>query len=391
MNIKISDLIPEELWSQLLTLRRDLHRHPELSHEENRTAVRLEEALAGFGIESRRVAGTGVVAKIPGTGEGRPTIAVRGDIDALPIQEATGLDYASEVPGVMHACGHDVHATWAVGAAALLKENPAEGDVLIILQPAEEVGKGAKAIVETGALEEVSMIFGAHVDRRFEVGEVVAQEGPIAASTDEWEVELVGAGAHGARPHEGKDPIVGGSAVVSALQSVVARRVDPGHAGVVTVGEFHAGTAPNIIPDKVRLTGTLRALDPDVRQILRRELQRIVITTAAAFELEAELRYRSNLPPVVNAPEPTALARRAAAAVLGSEPRVHQGFLNMGGEDFAVYQETIPGCFLRIGAREPGSDVIPAHNPRFYAADEAIAVGAAVLAEAARLAAAPAA
>jgi amidohydrolase len=380
-------LIPAPIWSRLLELRRDLHRHPELSHQEERTATRLEAALEAFGIESRRVAGTGVVARVPGEDPERPPVALRGDIDALPIQEATGLDYASEVPGVMHACGHDVHATWAVGAAALLKERPAAADVLIVLQPAEEVAKGAQAILDSGALEGVAALFGAHVDRRFPVGQVVAQEGAIAASTDEWEVELIGAGAHGARPHEGRDPIVGAAALVTALQSVVSRRIDPGHPGVLTVGEFHAGTAPNIIPDRARLTGTLRALDPEVRASLRRELQRMVLTLAAAYNVEAELRYRSALPSVINPPQVTAWAREAATRVLGESPLPHQGFLNMGGEDFAVYQESIPGCFLRIGAREADGEVIPAHNPRFYAADGAIAVGAAVLAEAARVAA----
>jgi hippurate hydrolase len=385
--MRSSRLIPDPLWSQLLTLRRDLHRHPELSFEEERTAARLEAALRALGLEPRRVAGTGVVARVPGSGGGEgPVVAIRGDIDALPIQEATGLDYASEVPGVMHACGHDVHATWAVGAAALLLERPAMADVLILLQPAEETGRGALAVMETGALAGVGAIFGAHVDRRFAVGEVVVQEGAIAASTDEWELEVVGSGAHGARPHEGRDPIVGAAAMVTSFQSIVARRLPPGHAGVVTVGEFHAGTAANIIPGAARLTGTLRALDPAVRQTLRRELERITETTAAAYNLETSLHYRSALPSVINPPQATAWAREAATRILGEPPLSHQGFLNMGGEDFAVYQESFPGCFLRIGAREEGTDFIPAHNPRFYAADGAIAIGAAVLAEAARVA-----
>src|SRR5207244_690118 len=176
-----------------------------------------------------RVAGTGVVARIPGRDGSRAPVAVRGDIDALPISESTGLPFASEHPGVMHACGHDVHATWAVGAAHLLAARPATGDVLIVLQPAEDTGRGANAVLESGALDGVAAIFGAHVDRRFAVGEVVAQEGPLAAAADTFEIELVGSGAHGARPHEAADPIVGAAALIGALQTILARRVNPAY------------------------------------------------------------------------------------------------------------------------------------------------------------------
>jgi len=178
----------------LVGLRRDLHRHPELSWAETRTAARLEQALHHVGIkEIRRVAGTGIIARVPGLERDAPVVAIRGDIDALPIRENTGLAYASATDGVMHACGHDVHATWAVGAALLLQKNPGRGDVLIVLQPAEELGEGAQAIIGAGVLDGVSAIFGAHVDRRFALGEVVAQSGPLAASTDSFDVELTGA------------------------------------------------------------------------------------------------------------------------------------------------------------------------------------------------------
>jgi amidohydrolase len=373
----------------LVALRRDLHRHPELSFQEERTAARLHDALAALGPrELHRVAGTGVVARIRGRDPGAPVVAVRGDIDALPIQEETGLEFASRVPGVMHACGHDVHAAWAVGAAALLAASPAAGDVLIVLQPGDETGRGAPAVLESGALEGVAAIFGGHVDRRFTVGQVVADAGPLAAATDTFEIDLIGSGAHGARPHESADPIVGAAALISALQTIVARRLNPAASAVVTVGTVHAGSAPNVIPERAALTGTLRAADPETRRLLHEEVRRIAESTAAAHRLEARVALELGPPPLLNAPKAAEWARRAAAGLLGEAAVVPLGTPNMAGEDFAYYLERIPGCFLRIGAREAGAAPILAHTPRFYAAEESVFVGAAVLAESARVASA---
>src|SRR6476619_4224726 len=248
--------IAPDMAARLVALRRELHTNPELSFKEIQTSRRLEEALHDLGIDHvERVAETGLVARVRGRNPKAPVVAVRGDIDALPIHEATGLPFASRNAGVMHACGHDVHASWAVGAAALLASAPAEGDVLVVLQPAEETGKGALAILETGALDGVAAIFGGHVDRRFEVGQVVADEGPLAASADMFEIEVIGAGAHAARPHEARDPIVAAAAIVTALQTIVSRRLNPATPGVVTIGTINAGTAANVIPDRARLTG----------------------------------------------------------------------------------------------------------------------------------------
>ncbi len=377
----------EVVW--LSALRRDLHRHPELSWQEEGTAVRLESALTTLGAtQVRRIAGTGVVARIPGRLPGAPAVAIRGDIDALPIQEATGLSFASEVPGVMHACGHDIHASWAVGAALLLRKAPAEGDVLILLQPAEEAAEGAAAVLESGALDGVSAMFGAHVDRRYLVGQVVAQAGPVAASADFFEIELAGAGGHGARPHECVDPIVGAGALIVAIQTLVARRLDPSAPGVVTVATIHAGNADNVIPDRATLTGTVRAVDPASRALLLKELRHVCEGVAATHRLTARVTFAQGTPPVVNPPGPTAWAREAVGAVLGPEAEVPMAGTNMGGEDFAFYLERLPGCFLRVGAREPGGAWLPAHSPMFYAAEESVFVGAAVLAETARRAAA---
>lgn len=376
---------PDET-SALLALRRDLHRAPEISWQEHGTAARLEEALRSLGADDiRRVAGTGVVARLRGRDAGAPPVALRGDIDALPIQEETGLDFASQTPGVMHACGHDVHATWTIGAGMLLARSPARGDVVLVLQPAEEVGAGATAILESGALDGVTAIFGGHVDRRFAVGEVIAEAGSLAASADTFTIQVKGRGAHGARPHEGADPIVAAAAIVTALQTIVARRIDPAAPGVVTVGTLNAGSASNIIPESAVLTGTLRAMDPVTRQRLADEVVRIATGIGSAHGVDVRAEVQRGTPPIVNPDREATMAREAVRRALGDGALVPFGITNMGGEDFAFYMERIPGCFLRIGAREAGGERIAAHSPRFHADDGAIFVGGAVLAECARV------
>jgi len=383
----VADLFDADLRQALVDLRRAIHADPELAFQEERTAQKLERALSSLGAEDiRRVARTGVVGRIRGHTASAPVVAVRGDIDALPVQEDTGLPFTSHNEGVMHACGHDVHATWAVGAAALLARSPAAGDVLVVLQPAEETGRGAPAVLESGALDDVRAIFGGHVDRRFPVGQVVADDGPLAASADTFEIELRGQGAHAARPHESADPIVGLGAVIGAMQMIVARRLNPANPGVVTIGTVRAGTAPNVIPDRAFLTGTVRAVDAPSRTLMLEEVRRVAESVAAAYRLTAKVTLDLGTPPIVNPPNTTAWARHAASLLLGQSSVVPLGFLNLAGEDFAHYMERIPGCFLRIGAREPGGVPIPAHAPKFYAAEESIFVGAAVLAETARVA-----
>jgi len=383
----LDHLFSPALRERLLELRRDIHRHPELAFREERTADRLVAELTVLKpAQLDRVAGTGVIARIEGEDPDAPTVVVRGDIDALPIQEDTGLPFASENAGVMHACGHDVHAAWTVGAAHLLAERPAHGDVLILLQPAEETARGAPAVLKSGVLESAAAIFGAHVDRRFPVGQVVAQAGPVAAAADGFTIELVGRGAHGARPHEGVDPIVGAGALIGALQTIVSRRLRPGTPAVVTIGKLQAGTAANVIPDTARLEGTIRSLDRESRDLLYDELLRIAEGTAATYGLEVRNSVSLGPPPIVNAEQPVDWARQAVTALLGADALVPLGQVNMGGEDFAFYLEQMTGCFLRIGAREDGGEFIAAHSSRFFAADASIFVGAAVLAETARIA-----
>lgn len=385
LTLPVVEAVPPELAARWISLRRDLHRRPELAFEEHETCRRLRrelEALSPEALDS--VAGTGLAARFPGRDRGAPTVAIRGDIDGLPVTEATGAPFASEIPGRMHACGHDVHASWAVGAAALLAKRPAAGDVVILLQPAEEVAQGAQAVLDAGALDGVGAIFGAHVDLRFPLGEVVAQEGPLAASADTFRVRLSGGGAHGARPHEGADPIVGGAAVVTALQTIVSRRVTPGEPAVVSVGTFEAGGAPNVIPASAHLSGTVRAMDERVRTSIHREVERIAREVGGAYGLTVEVEVEKGTAPLVNTAREAGWARRAAERLLGPEAVRPLGMLNMAGEDFAAYLERIPGCFLRIGARRPNDPVVPAHTPTFLPADESVVLGAVLLAEVAR-------
>lgn len=373
----------------LIALRRDLHRNPELSWKETATQARLEHALADIGVSDvRRVATTGLVARVPGKDRRAPTVAVRGDIDALPINEATGLDFASQNAGVMHACGHDIHASWAIGAALQLVREPATGDVLIVLQPAEEVGEGAKAILESGALDNVRAIFGGHVDRRFAVGEAVAQPGPLAASADTFTIALTGQGAHGGRPHQAADPIVGAADLIMALQTVVARRLDPALPGVLTVATIHGGRAPNVIPGTVELSGTIRATTAAARDLLIGELQRIAHAVAATHRLSADIAITAGTPPLENSPDAAAWAATAVRSVLGEKGLVPLGTTNMGAEDFAYYLAHMSGCFMRIGARELGGEHRDVHTPTFVPAEDALFSGAAVLAQCARVASA---
>jgi hippurate hydrolase len=376
--------IDASLETSLVALRRALHREPELAFREHGTQARLERALAQVAaLPARRAGGTGLIARIPGTHPARaelPAVALRGDIDALPITEATGLDFASVHAGVMHACGHDAHAAWTVGAAALLRRSPAPVDTVILLQPAEEIGEGATALIADGALEGVACIYGGHVDRRFVVGQVVADDGPLAASTDDFTIDVVGHGAHAARPHEAADPVVAQAALVLALQTLVSRRLNPAWPAVVTVGSVQAGDAPNIIPERATLRGTIRTTTVEARTLLTGELERMAHEVARSHGCEARVWITPGSPPLVNTAREAGWARAAIGRLLGPTALVPLGTVNLAGEDFAHYLERVPGAFLRIGAREVDGAIIAAHSPRFTIDEGCLGVGAAVLA-----------
>ncbi len=374
---------------RIVALRRALHAAPELSWQEHGTQRTLRAALEQAGItDIQVVAETGLVATIPGRDRSAPTVAIRGDIDALPIHEETGLSFASQHPGVMHACGHDLHAAWTVAAGLLLSRDPAAGTVKLVLQPAEELGEGAARILASGALDEVQMIFGGHVDWRFRVGEVVATPGPLAASTDTFTVVFHGRGGHGARPQDAIDPIIGLSAFVMAVQTIISRRLDPALPGVVTVGAVEAGRAANVIPELARATGTIRATVPAARALLCDGVRALAESVAATHGLRAEVTLTEGTPPLVNTDDAAAIAQAAARALLGDAALRSLATANMGGEDFAFYTERMEGCFLRIGTWREGRSDAGVHTPRFDPDEEALFVAGAVLAECARRASA---
>jgi amidohydrolase len=366
----------DDLLRQLVELRRDLHRHPELGWDVARTAGRVEQALAACGVATHRIADTAVVADLPG-GADVPAIALRADLDALPVTEATGLSFASETPGVMHACGHDGHTSALVGAAALLRGVPLPAPVRLIFQPAEEIAEGARTLIAQGVLDGVGRIFGLHLDVALPLGTVAAPDGPVNASTDEFALVLTGSGGHAARPHETADTVVAAGFLLTALQTIVARRVPPGEPAVVSIGRIVGGTASNVLADSVRLEGTIRAATPHVRSLVRHALEETASGSAAVHGVAVDISFESGTPPVVNEPVVADLARRAAGAVVGTDG-VRTGPLhNMGGEDFGFYLERVPGSVVRIGARIADGLTRQAHSGRFDFDERAIGIAAA--------------
>ena len=378
--------IPSSLFERMVALRRDLHRHPELSGQERQTTDRLAEELDRLGIEYQRPLETGLVAEIEGSPD-VPAIVLRADINALPIQEDTGLEFASTVDGVMHACGHDAHAAMLIGAAELLLSGPEPlpAPVRLIFQPAEETGTGARAMIDAGVLEDVGAIFGGHVDGRFRTGVIAVVEGTVNACSDAFRVSIRGLQGHAARPHETVDAVVVGSLIVMAVQTIVSREIDPAHPSVLSIGRFQAGSAPNVIAGTAILEGTIRAQEPEVRDQLRRSLERVCASVGQLHEAHVEFHLEEGTPPLVNREPMVGVARAAAETVVGPD-RVRHAMrgANMGGEDFSWYLQDLPGCYVRLGCRAPGTPARSAHSSQFLVDEQVMAGGAMWLAEAAR-------
>ena len=374
------------LLDRIIGLRRELHRHPELSEQEERTAGLICSFLEELGIPYRAgVGGYGVVGSVDGRSSG-PVVALRADIDALPIREETGLPFASAVEGVMHACGHDGHTAMLMGAAVLLCAEPPPYPVRLLFQPAEERGSGARMMIDDGATDGVSAVFGGHLDINYPVGTLVVTDGAVNAASDYFTIHVEGRTGHAARPHQAVDAVVAGASLVNALQTVVSREVDPADPAVLTVGSFNAGTAENVIAGSARLTGTIRTMDPGVRRHLCDSVVRIATAVGRLHGCGVDTEVREGNPPVVNPPAMTELARRAAAEVVGGTNVTRMLTVNMGSEDFGRYLERVPGCYIRYGGLAPGAHPSPAHSARFDFDERALPVGARWLDAVARMA-----
>jgi amidohydrolase len=360
--------------AELVRLRRDFHRHPELGYREVRTAGIVAARLKELGYDVvERVAETGVLAT---RGAGRPSLLLRADMDALPVGEQNDTEYRSRNDGVMHACGHDGHTAIALVAAARLAVAEVPGRIRFAFQPAEEGGQGADRMIEEGALDGVDAAIGLHLWNYLPLGRVAVSTGPTMAASDIFTIEVRGRGGHAAKPHECVDPVVIAAEIVQRLQSIVARSVDPLDAAVVSVTTIHGGSAFNVIPETVRLEGTVRTFSEETRAVIQRRMREIV-GDRGVLEITRMTR------PVVNDAEISEIVREAAAGVVGKE-NVLGGYRTMGSEDFASVLAAVPGCFFFVGA-EPRNRAGGHHSPTFDIDERALPIGLETLVQAARI------
>jgi len=382
---RLRAIIAEE-HDSLTQIRQDLHAHPELAYAEHRTSGIVRKALDDAGVDYRGdlAGGTGVIGYLPG--EGDRATGLRADMDALPIIETTGKPYASTTPGTMHACGHDGHTTMLIGAARVLarlsRDRILPRPVTFCFQPAEEGGAGGKRMVEDGCLDgsiigsPVAHMFGLHGWPHLELGHVSTRPGPMLAAADMFEVEINGTGSHAAYPQVSRDPIVCAAAMISAAQHLVSRRVNPLDSAVVSITQVHGGTTHNIIPQTVRLMGTVRTLQPETKATIVEGLRAMTEHIARAHGCDVTLEYRDGYPVTRNDPEMAALFNRLATDAFGAERVPPLECPVMGGEDFSYYGEHVPACFFALGLKPDGVDVMPdLHQPTFDFNDDAMPMG----------------
>ena len=369
----------ENFGEKIVALRRDIHREPELGFDTEKTAEKVLAAIDGLPLDVETgVARNGIVATLKGDGNG-PTVALRADMDALPIQEETGLPFASEIEGRMHACGHDGHTSMLVGAAHVLAgmRDRLGGTVKFVFQPAEEGGGGGKVMVDEGVADDVSSIFALHLWPGLPFGKVATKEGPIMAAADAFEMEIKAAGGHGAMPHLGSDAIAIAAQVVTALQTVVSREVDPVEPAVLTVGEIGAGTAFNIIPDRARLGGTVRTLNADLRKRMPERMEELARGVAKGMRGDADLDYTFSYPVTINDEDAAGRVLSVAEELFGGESILELPNPSMGAEDFSYFLEKVPGAFIWLGV---GEDVSGLHTSRLAFDEEILPRGSALLA-----------
>lgn len=378
--------LAETLAPRLLEIRRHLHSHPELSGQEHQTSAYVAGVLSSSGLQIRETVGkTGVMGEIAASGNDPRLLAIRTDMDALPIQEATGLEYASRHLGVMHACGHDVHTTVGLGTAMILsqlREN-LPGNIRFLFQPAEEISQGAKWMIQDGAMEEVSAILSLHVFPSIPAGSVAIRYGALTAAADNLEITIVGESGHGARPHEAIDAIWIAALVITSLQQAISRTQNPLRPVVLTIGQIEGGRAPNIIADQVRLRGTVRSLHPETTADLPQWIEEIVASVCQPYKARYEVNYQRGVPTVQNAPQLTQLIELSAQEAWGYERVQVLPEPSLGSEDFALYLEHAPGAMFRLGVGHKDKPNYPLHHPKFAIDESAIVTGVVTMAYAA--------
>lgn len=386
--LKLEEIVElaEELEEKVIKFRRDFHAHPELSWKEERTSKVIEQVLKELGFENVRRGfggtGSGVVGDIAGRKE-VPLIALRADIDALPIEEEADVPWRSTNKGVMHACGHDAHAAILLGVAhmlALLKDKlPCK--VRLIFQPAEESGvrSGARQLIEEGALDGVEAIWGLHVWSSLPAGKIGYRSGPTMASADIWEVEIKGKGGHGSRPHEAIDPTIAAASIVLSLQTIISRELDPQETAVLSIGRLESGSAPNVIPEKALIQGNIRTTNSIVRDELPGSIERIAKGIGSALRCEVKTNFIPVYPVTVNDPDMVETLKKVASAMFGDQSLTEMPIV-MGSEDFSFYQQKVPGVifFLGMADSQKGTDA-EHHNPTFKTNDEVLKKGVALL------------
>lgn len=375
--------IATKLAPRLIEIRRHIHSHPELSGQEYQTSAYVAGVLSSYGIHAQQGVGkTGVVGDLRGNGESDRILAIRTDLDALPIHERTDLDYSSSEAGVMHACGHDVHTTVGLGTAMVLAQlgEKFPGNVRFLFQPAEEIAQGANWMVEDGAINNVSGILSLHVFPSIPAGSVGIRYGALTAAADDLEIIIIGESGHGARPHEAIDAIWIASQVITSLQQAISRTQNPLRPVVVTIGKIVGGRAPNVIADEVKLLGTVRSLHPESREALPKWIEQIVANVCQTYGAQYQISYKHGIPGVHNDPSLTQLLEQAARESWGSDSIIILPEPSLGAEDFSRYLEKVPGSMFRLGVGFKDKHNYPLHHPKFAIDESAIITGVVTLA-----------
>lgn len=378
--------IAESLAPRLVEIRRHIHANPELSGQEYQTAAYIAGVLSSCGLSVQEAVGkTGVKGELPGKGSDRRILAIRADMDALPIQEKTDLDFASRKPGIMHACGHDVHATVGLGAAMVLSRlsEPLGGKIRFLFQPAEEIAQGASWMIREGVMRDVSAVFGLHVFPSIPARSIGVRYGALTAAADDLEIFIQGESGHGARPHEAIDAIWIASQVITTLQQAISRTQNPLRPIVLTIGQISGGRAPNVIADQVRMAGTVRSLHPETHAHLPEWIEGLVTNVCSTYNAKCQVNYRRGVPSVQNDQFLTRLVEEAGLEAWGQDRVLILSEPSMGAEDFSLYLQQAPGTMFRLGVGSPNLLNPPLHHPEFLVDESAILTGVITLAYAA--------